>query len=318
MSITIRGNQRLNGVALVLTAATLWGVSGSIAQYLFQEKGFNVQWVVVVRLLAAGILMLFLSYPKNKNKIWHIWKNGKDRIQLIVFSLFGMLAVQYTYFMAIEISNAATATVLQYLAPVLILGYILFQSKRLPTYKELIVIFLAIAGTVLLVTNGSFDTLSVSMWGLVWGISSAFALAFYTLHPSQLIRKWGTMVVVGWGMLIGGLSLSLIHPPWNIQVSWEVSSISATIFIIIFGTLIPFYCFLESLQYISASEASTLSCTEPLSAAVISVVWLHVSFGVFQWIGTGFIVSTIFLIARWKKERNYPKISNVTETKVVV
>ncbi|MFZ3588459.1 EamA family transporter [Bacillus sp. DJP31] len=299
-SVAIQPNQRVHGVALVLMAATLWGVSGTIAQYLFQEKAFNAGWLVVVRLLAAGLLMLLLSYPKNKDKIWSVWRNKKDRIQIIIFSLFGMLAVQYTYFEAIELSNAATATVLQYLGPVLILGFMVIKSKRLPTYNELLVIFLAVVGTFLLVTNGSLGSLSISGWGLFWGISSAFALAFYTLYPSQLIQKWGTMVVVGWAMFIGGVSLSFVHAPWDIQASWGLTSVMAIIFIIILGTLIPFYCFLESMRYISASEASTLSCTEPLSAAIISVVWLHVSFGVVQWIGTIFIVSTIFLISRWK------------------
>jgi drug/metabolite transporter (DMT)-like permease len=301
-TIAIQPTHRIMGVMLVLLAATLWGVSGTVAQYLFQGKGFTAGWLTVVRLLAAGVLMLLLSFPKNKESIWKIWSNAKDRSYLLLFGILGMLGVQYTYFAAIELSNAATATILQYLGPVVILVYLVIRAKRSPTNKELVVILLALTGTFLLVTNGTINSLTLSRGGLFWGLTSAIALAFYTLQPSQLIKKWGTMVVVGWGMLIGGIGFSFVHAPWDIHVSWEVSSILATVFIIIFGTLIPFYCYLESLNYISPSETSTIACAEPLSAALLSIIWLHVTFGWVQWIGTLLIIITIILISRWREQ----------------
>jgi drug/metabolite transporter (DMT)-like permease len=299
-TIAIQPSHKYMGVALVLMATILWGVSGTVAQFLFQSRGFNAEWLVVVRLLAAGVLLLLVSYPKNKQQLWKIWGSTKDRVQLLLFGLLGMLGVQYTYFAAIEASNAATATILQYLGPVVILIYLVCRAKRLPTSNELMVITLALTGTFLLVTNGTINSLSLSGWGLFWGISSAVALAFYTLQPSQLIKKWGTMLVVGWGMFIGGIGFSFVHAPWDIHVSWTFTSVMATIFIIIFGTLIPFYCYLESLRYLSASEASVLSCAEPLSAAILSIIWLHVTFGIVQWIGTLLILITIMLISRSK------------------
>ena len=44
---------------------------------------------------------------------------------MILFGLFGMLAVQYTYFASIKEGNAAVATLLQYLAPIFITVYLL-------------------------------------------------------------------------------------------------------------------------------------------------------------------------------------------------
>ncbi|WP_246944659.1 EamA family transporter [Bacillus pinisoli] len=299
-SIAIQPTHKLMGVTLVLIAAVLWGVSGTVAQYLFQMKGFGAGWLVVIRLLTAGLLMLVLSYSKQKEKVWKVWGDRKDRVQLVIFGLLGMLGVQYTYFAAIESSNAATATILQYLGPVVILFYLVLRARRTPTYKELIVIVLALLGTFLLVTNGTVDSLSLSRAGLFWGLISAVALAFYTLHPAGLIKRWGTMVTVGWGMLIGGIGFSVVHHPWEVEGTWGISTGLAIFFIIIFGTLIPFYCYLESLQYISASETSTLACAEPLSAAIVSIIWLHVSFGWVQWIGTLLIIATIILISRWR------------------
>jgi drug/metabolite transporter (DMT)-like permease len=290
------------GIALVLTGATLWGISGTVVQFLFQQKGYNPEWLVVIRLLISGTILLMYSRFKKNKDIFLIWKLKEDRIHILIFGIFGMLGVQYTYFAAIEAGNAATATVLQYLGPVFILGYIVLKSRRFPTNKEIISIFLALLGTFFLVTNGNVQTLSISKWAFFWGISSAIALAFYTLQPVQLIKKWETIIVVGWGMLIGGIGFSLINPPWVFQGQLSLSSFIAILFIIIFGTIIPFYFYLESLNYISATEASLLACVEPLSAAFLSVVWLHVSFGLYEWIGTILILATIAILSQEKKK----------------
>lgn len=56
-------------------------------------------------------------------------------------------------------------------------------------------------------THGNPTSLSISPAALFWGIASAFAAAFYTTYPSTLIARYGTLPVVGWSMLIGGLIL---------------------------------------------------------------------------------------------------------------
>ncbi|WCK55033.1 EamA family transporter [Aneurinibacillus sp. Ricciae_BoGa-3] len=297
---------RTNGIVLVLTGAVLWGISGTVAQFLFQQQGFSPEWLVVVRLLLSGIILLALAYRKQKEQsIWVIWKQKKERISLVLFSILGMLAVQYTYFAAIKYGNAATATILQYLGPVLITCYVAVRLKRLPSVKEIAAVLLAVVGTFFLVTHGSFHSLSISGWALFWGLASAVSLAFYTLQPHKLLAKWGSTLVVGWGMLIGGVGFSFIHPPWKFEGHWSVPSIFAVLFIVVFGTLIAFYCYLESLKYISASETSLLACVEPLSAAFLSVIWLHVPFGLADWLGTLCILTTIAILSIAKdKQRN--------------
>ncbi|MGO0061480.1 DMT family transporter [Brevibacillus fluminis] len=302
---------RFMGMSLVLTGAVLWGVSGTVAQYLFQEQNFSPEWLTVVRLLLAGVILLTVGYRTEKQRIWAIWKSKRDRSSLVLFGLLGMLAVQYTYFAAIQHGNAATATVLQYLGPVLITCYAAIRAKRLPTRSELLAVVLAIAGTFLLVTHGSLSSLSVSGWALFWGISSAFALAFYTLNPQALLDKWGSTIIVGWGMLVGGIGFSFVHPPWAFTGHWSAASFFAFLFIIIFGTVIAFYCYLESLQYLTASETSLIACIEPLSAAVLSVVWLNVSFGLADWLGTLGIVGTLIVLSLGKSRKRAEKNTTV-------
>lgn len=58
-----------------------------------------------------------------------------------------------------------------------------------------------------------------------------------------------------------------------------------------------FYYYLESLKYLMPSESSILGCIEPLSATILSVLWLNVTFGLPELIGTICIITTVIILS---------------------
>lgn len=227
-----------------------------------------------------------------------VWKDRKDARDVFLFAIFGMLAVQYTYFASIRYGNAAAATILQYLMPVIIIGYTTMVTRKLPRYIELVCVAMAVGGTFLLVTHGKLDTLAIPLEALLWGLASAVAAAFYTMQPKRLIRKWRATLVVGWGMLLGGLALMPICPPWMFTGRWDSLSAIIYAYIIIFGTVTAFGCYLGSIKYIQPEEASILGSVEPLSAILLSVAFLNVSFGWMDILGAALVIGTVFLLAK--------------------
>ncbi len=102
-------------------------------------------------------------------------------------------------------------------------------------------------------------------------VKSGVAAAFYTLYAVPLIKKYSSLVIVGWSMVIGGSVMSFIHPPW------EASSLSPItcgyiLFVIIFGTMLAFWFYVESLQSLLPKETSLLGSLEPLAAVITTVV----------------------------------------------
>ena len=173
---------RLKGIIMVITGASLWGLSGTAAQQLFQQEHVSTEWLVTIRLLISGsILLLFSSFGRQKSEVLGIWKQKKEANKLVLFGLLGMLAVQYTYFASIKEGNAAVATLLQYLAPI----YLIFKWNIRPTKIDLISIALSLIGTFFLLTNGSIDNLAVSTPTIIWGILSGLSLAFYSLYSKE-------------------------------------------------------------------------------------------------------------------------------------
>jgi drug/metabolite transporter (DMT)-like permease len=295
--MTLRLSETQQGFALALTSAVLWGVSGACAQFVFQDKGITIDWMVTVRLLLAGTMLLTYALWRGRD-IWHIWQTKRSAISLLIFGLLGMLAVQYTYFAAIQSSNAATGTVLQYVGPVLIALYFACLRKRWPTRAEAAAVALAFLGTVLLVTHGDWTALQISPAALFWGLASAVALAFYSIQPERLLQKNEATVLVGWGMVIGGLGFCGVSQPWEVPGVWDVSTLLGVMFIVLFGTLFAFYGYLAAVQKIGPETTSLLACAEPLSATVMAVLWLKVPFALLDWLGSACIVATIFLLSR--------------------
>ncbi|MGV2503422.1 EamA family transporter, partial [Priestia megaterium] len=87
----------------------------------------------------------------------------------VVSAIVGMLSVQYTYMASIKHGNAAVATLLQYLSPVIIIIYLLLRKQSIFTRQDVITVLLALGGCFFLLTNGSISQLSVPVSVVVWG-----------------------------------------------------------------------------------------------------------------------------------------------------
>lgn len=306
------GNNHVRGALLTIFGGTLWGFSGTCGQFLMQTKGLTSNWLVPIRLLAAGLLLLLLCYMKEGKQVFRIWK--KDAGGILVFGIIGMSMCQYTYFTAIGASNAGTATVLQYIGPVLILIYISLRNMQLPRRNELAAIGLAVLGTFLLATHGDPGSMVLSEKALFWGLLSAVALAVYTVQPGRMLKEYGSAVVTAWGMLIGGVLLCLIFHPWTIAVSVDAPVILGMAVIVVMGTVIAFSCYMEGIRLVGPKKGSLYASVEPVSATVFSVIWMHVSFGLMDFLGFLCIISTIFLLAVDKKEEyNEIKLHEIGE-----
>lgn len=115
----------------VLIAAVLWGSSGVCAQFIMQESQMSSPFLTMTRLLFAGLILLMLGFVHG-DRIFRVLQNRRDALSLLFFSLFGALTVQFTFLMTIEKSNAATATVLQFLSPTIIVAGSPSPAKRVP------------------------------------------------------------------------------------------------------------------------------------------------------------------------------------------
>ena len=291
------------GTILTITGGILWGISGVCGQFLFQNKEVTASWLVPIRLVTAGLLLLLYYIIRDKGKAFDIWRSKRNRTDIIVYGLAGMMLCQYSYFQTIEWSNAGTATVIQYLGPALIVVWVCFRTKRLPQTKEVLGVILAVTGIFLIATHGNPTSLALSQKALVMGLLSAVSVVVYTIKPAGLQKQFATPLVLAWGMLIGGAVLMVVFRPWNYQVIFDRETFAAVAFIILFGTMAGFSMYLTGVKMIGSVKASLVSCVEPVASMVLTAVWMKVSFTTPDLIGTLFVIATIIILAVPTKKR---------------
>ena len=290
------------GMLSTFVGGTLWGINGVMGNYLFLNKNVTTPWLIPYRLILAGFLLLGYLYYKKESKIFDILKNPKDLLQIVLFGLIGMLGTQYTYFSAIQFSNAAIATVLTYFGPTLVLIYMCLREKRKPLKYEIVSICLSSFGVFLLATHGDITSLQISFKALVWGILSALSVVFYTVQPESLLKKYGASIVVAWGMMIGGIFIAFVTKPWNISVTFDFITFLVLMLIIVFGTIIAFILYLTGVNIIGPTKASIIACIEPVAATICAILFLGVTFDFLDVIGFICIISTIFIVAYFDKK----------------
>ncbi|KEK11737.1 DMT family transporter [Lysinibacillus fusiformis] len=278
--------QRLKGILFIVSGAMLWGATGPLMEWLLNHTSLTVSFMLTIRLSVAGMILLTYLLLTGK-KIFGIWQHKLWGRQLIVFGIVGMLGVQFAFVAAIHESNAVLATLLQFLAPIFVVAYVSLSLKKWPPKYQVIGIIGTLMGLFLLLTNASFDSLLISPKALLWGVAVGLTFAFYTLYPARLMREWNVLLVVGWGMLIGGLTLGIVSRVW-LSNQWIVFTDFKTLLLMValifFGT-VAFILFLSSMKYITAVETSILSSIEPLTAMIISVIVFGTSLGFWQLVG---------------------------------
>lgn len=295
-------SNKRRGILFAIVGSTLWGMSGSVAQFVFQNKSISPLWLVGIRLFFAGLLLLVWYTATNGKKVFSIFKSWHSVLILMLFSFLGMLPSQLTYFMAIRYGNAPTATVLQFLGPLFIIIYLAFANWELPRRVDMFSIVLALFGTYLLVTQGNFNKLALSPLALMWGLLAGVSQASYTLIPRKLLSEFDARLVVGWAMLIGSLPFAKIITTTSVQHVSTVDIVSI-IFIIVFGTMFAYLLYLRSVQFISPSTTGMLSAFEPLTATILSVTLLSTPISTPEVIGGILILCTTFLQALPQKSK---------------
>ena len=289
---------KLRGMLLVSLASSLWAISGISGEILFKKFNFSSDWLVSTRTLISGILLFLIVIFIEKKSVLKPLKNKRDCAGIILFGTAGMYLVQYTYFKTIELSNVSFATILQFTAPFFIFIYESIKNKKIPAVSTVILLFMTILGVVFIATKGNFSNLSISLEALLLGVISAIMIAFYSTYPKKLLKKYGSITVVGWGMIIGSIISNVIHPIWKIEGNVNAKSMIQVIIVVILGTSIAYLIYIASLNYISSSLAGILTAFEPALAAILSVAIFRLKFSFIEIVGFILVFVSIFILEK--------------------
>ena len=208
----------------------------------------------MVRQIIAGVLFLLFAKMLLRQDILRILR--EDLKAIAAFSFIGVLGAQLGFYHTISLCNAATATVLQYMAPVFVMLWVSLKNKSLPEGRELLGIVFAVVGVFLISTHGNLDKVVLSPAALAVGIYSAIAYAYYTVMPVELLQKYPATVVIGWGQLLSGLGLVFFRSPLSLPSGWDNHATLAFLYLLLGATIASYSLYLAGLKIVGPTKAS--------------------------------------------------------------
>lgn len=306
------------GVAFALAGGALWGFSGSCAQFLLDAYGIDPLFTVVFREVGASVILLAFVAARYRARFVAMLRAPGQAVRVAVFGA-ALFLCQITYVVAIDHSNAGTVTVLQSANVIIIMVIACAASRSLPRLTEFLGLVAAVAATWLIATGGDAAALVMPLPALLWGLGTAVAAAVYTMYPQRLFARWGSFCVTAGGMTAGAAisiacatALSAAGNPVRVPqmdvVGWFVLML-----IVVFGTFGAFALFLHGVSVVGSVTGSLLGCIEPVSATIVSAVWLGTAFSSADLVGLVLMIGAVFLVTLAPERAGDEKGEGATE-----
>ena len=241
-------------------------------------------------------------------------------LQFFLLGILGLAASNFFYYYAIEKTTVATAIVLQYVAPVWVLLYMLARQLQRPTIRRISGVMLAVIGCGLAVggihSQGSFPWLAITgphfnTLGVLAAEAAAISFAFYNVYGQHLVQLYERWTVLLYALLGSAVFWLVVNPPWKIVA--QHYSAGQWLFMSVFSItsmLVPFSLYFAGLQYLDPTRAVVTACLEPVWAILLTAVILGELVSPLQVTGIVVVLSATILVQRTdRKDRAAPAIA---------
>ncbi|GAA0667286.1 EamA family transporter [Kitasatospora atroaurantiaca] len=292
-----RASARTLGLTLALVSAFAFGGSGTAAKPLI-EAGLSPLHVVWLRVTGAALVLLPLAY-RHRDAV-------RQRPGLLIgFGLLAVAGVQACYFAAISRIPVGVALLIEYLGPLLLLGYVKFVQRRPVSRAATIGAGVAVTGLacVVEVWHGlSFDAL-----GVLFGLGAACCqVGYFVLADAgrQGDRPVDPMAVSAYGLLTGAVVLTAFTRPWNAdwgllggQVSMNGVSVPALVpaaWMVLIATVLAYLTGVIAVQHLSPPVAGVVANLEAVVATVAAWFLLGEHLGTPQLLGGLLVLAGAF------------------------
>jgi drug/metabolite transporter (DMT)-like permease len=291
------------GYLMVLTAAALWAVNGSVSKVLLTNTLSSLQLVEVRSAGAFVVLAVFLALRAPREL-----RIGRAELPwLLAFGVVGLAFVQLLYLLAIRRLDIGVALLIEYTAPVLVALYARFVLHEHVRNRVWVAIALALAGLALIVDVAHGVTLSGV--GVACAFLAAVAYAVYVLLAERTVGERSAVSLLCHGFLFCSLFFSLFVPwwsfPWDrlgdrISLLGHLSGTALPVWLlllsnVVLGTVVPFALVVRALAHLSATRVAVAAMAEPVLATIVAWAWLGETLGTAQLAGAAVVLAGILL-----------------------
>lgn len=273
--------QRL-GIVFSLSAALLWGISGAVAADAFSSVA--PARVAQARALVAAVILL----P------WAGWRKvlrPRGKLGWLIAMGISLAVVNVTFYWALDRLGVGPGATIQFLAPILVLGWMVVVQHRRVGVVVWAAAALAVVGVGLV--SEAWDVANADWLGVAAGLASAVAFAMYLLIGEHLGETHPALSVMAWGFLVATVFWAVVQPWWSFPRDLSGPVWGELIWVGIAGTAIPFLFEIAALRRAPSGIIGVVATAEPVIGAAAAWVMLDQTLSPLQIVGGLMVVAAV-------------------------
>lgn len=285
-------------MAYIILAAFLWGITGTIAKFIYKTS-INPFMLVEARLTFSFLILFLFLLFKNKNLL------KIEKSDLIYFAILGMIGYsssQFLYLYTISLTNVGIAVLLQSFSSILAVLYSIIKKEPLD-FKKIVAVFVSLIGISLVIFGNGNLSFAINPLALLTGIGSAFFVCFNIIISQKLLIKYNAWTVITYGFGFGMLIWFILLSPYKVfpPIFGDNKVLLSILYISVFSTVIAFGLYTMGLKKVHPTTVTILGTLEPVVAAIIAYIFLKEKLTLLQ-ISGGILVIIAIISLQYNKK----------------
>jgi len=287
---------RTKAIFALACVCFLWGTTWIAAKE--GVKHMPALQLSAIRQLIGGTCYIAFFLAKGVK-----FPKGKEWIPVIILSILNFVLSNGLSTWGVQYISAGLGAIMGAIFPLWLVVIGLFSVKsKMPT-RAIIGLLLGFAGICIIFYEHLHDFLNADFrFGIILSLIATWTWAFGTLYTKKQAASFNPYFSLGLQMLISGVFLFIFtkatgSPKYFIPVSaipWQ--SWMSIVFLVVFGSIIAFACYLYALQNLPTEQASVYAYINPIVAVLLGWLFFAEYLTVFIAVGGAVTLFGVYLV----------------------
>jgi len=293
----------VRGYVYIATATLLWGIAATLGRAAFTGRllpagqALQIDPLILSQSRTTFSFLVLLPILMVRRGWQRLVLPAADLGRMVLLGVLGVAASNYLYYLAIQKTNVATAIILQYTAPVLVLLYMVARGLQKATLQRVSAVALAVVGSTLAIGVVGAGGLRLNPIGVAAAMLAAVSFSFYNVAGHNILVRYDRWIVLLYTTFSAAVFWLFVNPPWKV-VAAHYSGLELG-FLLVFAVvsvLAPFSFYFAGLQHLEPTRAIVSSCLEPVFSIVIAAIVLGEGLRPVQTLGIVVVLAAIVLV----------------------
>lgn len=252
------------------------------------------------RVAGGALVMMVIALGTQWHRMRQVTAHTRT---VLLYGVFAISGVQLCFFNAVQHLSVGVALLLEYLAPIIVIGWVRITQGTRPSVQTLLGAATALVGAAVVIDV--FGSAQISAVGVAWGLAAAASLAVYFVISERADGDLNPVVLAASGLTVSAVLIGLLGLTGLLPLSFSSSNVAVAdhsvgvwlpiAVLVVISTVIAYLTGIAAITLLGPTLGSLVALTEVLCAVAAAWVLVGESITVVQGIGGAAIIAGLIL-----------------------